>query len=153
AVWILAPRALPFALPVLFAWAEAPLVAGWTGGRVARRERPLSPADRVLLRRIARKTWRFFDVFVTAADHWLPPDNYQEDPKGVIAHRTSPTNIGLYLLSTVAARDLGYVTLRELCDRLENTLNTIDTLELHAGHVLNWYDTITLLPLAPRYVS
>src|SRR6185369_2904922 len=101
------PRALPIALPVLFAWAVAPLVAAGISAPTRPRERPLSPANRAFLRKVARKTWRFFDVFVTADDHWLPPDNYQEDPKGVIAHRTSPTNIGLYMLSVVAARDLG----------------------------------------------
>jgi cellobiose phosphorylase len=147
------PGALPLALPLLFAWAVAPLVAAWISQPLAPRERPLSEANRVFLRRAARKLWRFFDVFVTAADHWLPPDNFQEDPKGVIAHRTSPTNIGLYLLSTVAARDLGYVTLGALATRLEDTLTTLDSLELHAGHVLNWYDTSSLAPLAPRYVS
>jgi cyclic beta-1,2-glucan synthetase len=146
------PRAF-LALPFLVAWAVAPAVAAWISKPLTARERPLSPASRAYLRRVARKTWRFFDVFVTAADHWLPPDNYQEDPKDAVAHRTSPTNIGLYMLSSVAARDLGYVTLRELTERLENTLTTIDALELHAGHVLNWYDTTTLVPLTPRYVS
>jgi cellobiose phosphorylase len=145
--------ALPLALPVLFAWAIAPVVAAWISQPLAPRERPLSDANRVFLRRTARKTWRFFDVFVTAEDNWLPPDNYQEDPKGVIAHRTSPTNIGLYLLSTVAARDFGYVTLGELCERLENTLTSVDALDLHAGHVLNWYETTKLAALTPRYVS
>ncbi len=150
---IAAPRALPLALPVLFAWAVAPLVASWISKPAAPRERPLSAANRIFLRRAARKTWRFFDVFVTAADNWLPPDNYQEDPKGEIAHRTSPTNIGLYLLSTVAARDFGYLTLGELSARVESTLDTVGRLELHAGHVLNWYETTTLKALAPRYVS
>jgi cyclic beta-1,2-glucan synthetase len=148
-----APRALLVALPVLLAWAIAPLIAAWISEPAAPRQRRLSVADRTLLRRVARKTWRFFDVFVTADDNWLPPDNYQEDPKGVIAHRTSPTNIGLYLLSAVAARDLGYVTLGALAKRLEDTLTTIDALELHAGHVLNWYETTKLVPLAPRYIS
>ena len=148
-----APASLPLALPILVAWAVAPLVAAWISKPLPPRARPLSAANRIFLRRTARKTWRFFDVFVTAADNWLPPDNYQEDPKGVIAHRTSPTNIGLYLLSTVAARDFGYLTLSELAARLESTLATLDALELHAGHVLNWYDTTTLKPLAPRYVS
>ncbi len=150
---VASPRALPFALPLLLAWALAPLVIERIGRPLPSRERPLSVADRLLLRRIARKTWRFFDTFVTAADHWLPPDNYQEAPKAQLAHRTSPTNIGLYLLGVVAARDFGYVTLRELCERLESTLTTIDALDLHEGHVLNWYETTTLKPLEPRYVS
>ena len=151
ATW--ARSALPLALPILFGWAMAPFIAAAISKPIPPRERPLSAANRIFLRRAARKTWRFFDVFVTAEDHWLPPDNYQEDPKGVIAHRTSPTNIGLYLLSTVAARDFGYVTLGEVNERLGNTLTTIEALERHAGHVLNWYETTKLTPLAPRYVS
>jgi cellobiose phosphorylase len=151
ATW--ARSALPLALPILCAWALAPLIAAAVSKPIPPRERPLSAANRIFLRRAARKTWRFFDVFVTAEDNWLPPDNYQEDPKGVIAHRTSPTNIGLYLLSTVAARDFGYLTLGALATRLDDTLSSIDALELHAGHVLNWYETTKLTPLAPRYVS
>ena len=77
---------------------------------------PVSAADAQALRLIARRTWRFFETFVTAEDHMLPPDNFQEDPKPVVAHRTSPTNIGLYLLSVVAARDFGWL----------GTLDTVD---------------------------
>jgi len=149
------PRALPFALPLLALWVLAPLVAAW----LAKPEpRPLpsakvSAADRELLRLTARKTWRFFEAFVTEADNFLPPDNFQEDPRGVVAHRTSPTNIGLYLLSVVSARDMSYVTLADAAQRLRLTIGTIEELEKREGHVLNWYDTMTLRPLEPQYVS
>ncbi|HYP89890.1 MAG TPA: glucoamylase family protein, partial [Polyangiaceae bacterium] len=113
----------------------------------------ISEDGRRRLRLLARKTWRFFDTFVTAQDNWLPPDNYQEDPRGVVAHRTSPTNIGLYLLSVMAARDLGFITARESLARIENTLATLLRMERRSGHILNWYDTTTLQPLEPQYVS
>src|SRR5581483_10660768 len=96
---------------------------------------------------------RFFTTFVTAEDHWLPPDNYQEDPKGQIAHRTSPTNIGLYLLSCLAAHDLGYLSLPALLERLTWTFDTLDQLERSQGHFYNWYDTEQLKPLQPVYIS
>ena len=78
--------------------------------RSARAQRPLGDRERPLLRRTARKTWRYFETFVTAADAWLPPDNFQEGAEPRLARRTSPTNIGMTLLSTLAAHDLGYLT-------------------------------------------
>ena len=110
--------------------------------------------ERALLRRTARRTWRYFEVFVTKADGWLPPDNYQErgaEPR--LARRTSPTNIGMALLSTLAAHDLGYLSTRDLVDRLDRTLGALESLERYEGHFLNWYDTSTLAPLRPHYVS
>ena len=112
-----------------------------------------SPADARTLRSTARRTWRFFEAFVGPADHDLPPDNFQEDPKPVVAHRTSPTNIGLYLLSTVAARDFGWLGSLDMLARLEATLETMGRLERFRGHFYNWYDTGDLRPLEPRYVS
>jgi cyclic beta-1,2-glucan synthetase len=148
-------RLAPLALPVLALWLVAPLFITWLG-RLQQEPRPdaqLADDGRRRLRLLARKTWRFFDVFVTAKDNWLPPDNYQEDPRGVVAHRTSPTNIGLYLLSVVSARDLGFITARESLGRLENTLVTLSLMERRSGHILNWYDTTNLRPLEPQYVS
>ena len=113
----------------------------------------LDDDERRLLRRIARKSWDYFDRFVTAEDNWLPPDNFQEQPGPMLAHRTSPTNIGMALVSTFAARDLGYIGVADLVSRMEKTFATLDRLERHEGHLLNWYDTRTLEPLLPRYVS
>jgi cyclic beta-1,2-glucan synthetase len=147
--------ALLVALPVLVAWAVAPLVAVLLSRPLGenRQEDLLSAEDRLFLRRLARKTWRFFHHFVNADEHYLPPDNYQEEPRGVIAHRTSPTNIGLYLLSTLSAHDFGFVTSSEVVERINATLDTLDRLPRKDGHLLNWYNTETLAPLPPEYVS
>ena len=102
---------------------------------------------------IARRTWRFFENFVGAEDNWLPPDNFQEDPAAVVAHRTSPTNIGLLLIATAAAHDLGYVGALELVEREELTFATLAKMQKFRGHYLNWYDTKTLNPLLPQYIS
>ncbi|MDF3019655.1 MAG: glycosyl transferase [Steroidobacteraceae bacterium] len=144
----------PLAVPFLLAWLAAPAVA-WRISKVpvAAAKSDLEPEDQRALRLIARRTWRFFDTFVTAEDHHLPPDNYQEDPRGVVAHRTSPTNIGLYLLSIVAARDFGWCGLRDALDRIEATLGTLGRMQKYRGHLYNWYDTQDLRPLDPRYVS
>jgi cyclic beta-1,2-glucan synthetase len=147
------PGALPAALPWLAAWLVSPLVAWYVSQPRVAPEPPLDDQGRRELRRIARKVWHFFDTFVTADDHWLPPDNYQEIPKGQIAHRTSPTNMGLYLLSSLAAHDLGYETLGSLADRVEQTFGTFDNMDRHNGHFQNWYDTRTLKVLPPAYVS
>jgi cyclic beta-1,2-glucan synthetase len=105
------------------------------------------------LRLIARRTWNFFENFVGPQDHWLPPDHFQESPNQVIAHHTSPSNIGLFLTSAIAAYDLGYFDHLGLVARLETTMNTLMHMERHRGHFLNWYNTQTLEPLKPRYVS
>ncbi len=145
--------ALPVALPFLAAWLASPLVAWWLSRPVVPRRLALSAEDADQLRRIARRTWHYFERFNTAHDHWLTPDNVQELPELRIAHRTSPTNIGMDLLSSLAAHDLGYLGTTALLDRIENTLATVEALECHEGHLLNWYDTVSLAPLLPRYVS
>jgi cyclic beta-1,2-glucan synthetase len=148
------PEALPVAAPFLVLWTMAPAVAYWLSVPVGARVRPLGEHERLLLRRTARKTWRYFETFVTEADHWLPADNFQEHgDTPEVARRTSPTNIGMALLSTLAAHDLGYISTRDLIDRCERTLQSLETLERYRGHFLNWYDTTTLAPLPPRYVS
>lgn len=153
-VGLFAPAAWPMAAGLAALWFAAPALA-W---RASRRP-PLSPpgaagaADALALRRTARRTWRFFETFVTPAEHMLPPDNFQEDPKPVVAHRTSPTNMGLYLLSTVAARDFGWAGALQTCERLEATFSSLQTLERFRGHFYNWYDTRTAQVLAPAYVS
>jgi cyclic beta-1,2-glucan synthetase len=148
------PDALAIAAPFLLLWTVAPFVAYWLSVPVGARVRPLGDRERSVLRRTARKTWRYFDTFVTEADAWLAPDNFQEDGDASrLARRTSPTNIGMSLLSTMAAHDLGYVSTDILVRRLNATLTTLLSLERHQGHFLNWYNTATLAPLHPRYVS
>jgi cyclic beta-1,2-glucan synthetase len=148
--------ALPAAAPVLLAWFFAPVVAYWISLPRQAAESPLNELERAELRRIARKTWHFFETFVGEEDHWLPPDNYQEDSIGSggrIAHRTSPTNKGMLLLATLSAHDLGYLALKTLLDRLEGSFDTFDRMEKHEGHFYNWYNTQTLRTLPPPYVS
>ncbi len=147
------PSALAVAGPLLALWVAAPLVAYWLSQPVSPEQQLLSPEDRRFLRLIARKTWRYFESFMGTEDHGLPADNFQETPTPMVAHRTSPTNIGMGLLSTLAAHDLGYIRTSELVDRIEATLSTMEGLERFEGHLLNWYDTRTLAPLPPHYVS
>jgi len=146
--------AWPVALPFVLAWIASPAIARWSSlppGLTGRRS--LQPADVRALRLIARRTWRFFETFVTAEEHMLPPDNFQEDPKPVVAHRTSPTNLGLYLLSAASARDFGWTGTIETVERLEATLATMERLPRFRGHFYNWYGTRDLRALDPPYVS
>ena len=147
------PRALPLALPFAALWIAAPIVAYWLSGPRQTPGRRLSDDEREYLLGVARSTWRFFEELDGDEDHGLPPDNYQEDPKPAVAHRTSPTNIGMSLLATLAAHDLGFLSVDDMADRLERTLSTVEGLERHEGHLLNWYNTRTLAPLLPPYVS
>ncbi len=147
-------RAWPVAAPFVILWMVSPAVARWASLSPAMAgSNPLSDTDARALRLIARRTWRFFETFVTANDHMLPPDNFQEEPQPVLAHRTSPTNLGLYLLSVVAACDFGWLGKLETAERLEATLGTMNGLERFRGHFYNWYDTHDLRPLEPKYIS
>src|SRR5207253_5770475 len=148
------PTAWPVALPFLLLWAASPVAArSISVPSPAARTTPLSPTDARALRLVGRRTWRFFATFVGAEDHALPPDNFQEDPSPVVAHRTSPTNLGLYLLSTITARDFGWLGTVDAVERLEATLDTMQRLERFRGHFYNWYGTRDCRPLEPRYVS
>ncbi|MEA2782803.1 MAG: cyclic beta,2-glucan synthetase [Rhodospirillaceae bacterium] len=152
--WCAGHGAWVLAAPFVIVWIASPAIARWTSlsplmaGRLSVRDE-----DARGLRLVARRTWRFFETFVTAADHMLPPDNFQDDPKPVLAHRTSPTNLGLYLLSAISSRDFGWAGTAETVDRLEATLATMGTLQRFRGHFYNWYDTRDLRPLDPQYVS
>ena len=151
--WLHPPQ-LPWAAPILGLW----LVAPWIAWRISQPIEPstvpkLTPKQLAFLRRTARKTWRFFETFVTAQENWLPPDNFQEEPVPVIASRTSPTNMGLALLANLAASDFGYLSVGQLIRRTQDALDTMQRLERHRGHFFNWYDTRTLKPLLPLYVS
>ena len=141
------------AAPLLVAWVLAPAVAWWLSRPIPRKAVTLSEEDALYLRLLARRTWRFFDQYVTPADNYLPPDNFQEHPTHLVAHRTSPTNIGLSMLSHLAAWDFGYVSTGYLLHRTERTLATLGRMERYERHFYNWYDTRTLEPLPPKYVS
>jgi cyclic beta-1,2-glucan synthetase len=147
------PGAPPVATPFLALWAAAPLIAYWLSRPARLPGLDLDADERAYLRLVARKTWRYFETFMGPQDHGLPPDNFQEDPGPVVAHRTSPTNIGMGLLATLAAHDLGYIRTPELVDRLARAISSMEAMERHEGHLLNWYDSANLAPLHPRYVS
>ena len=154
AVEIVRPRALWVATPFILVWISAPVVARWISLPPKHAEAEQLPdAEKQALRKISRRTWRFFETFVSTEHHSLPPDNFQEVPRAVVAHRTSPTNMGLYLLSTLAARDLRWQGTQEMAERLEATLETMGKLEKYRGHFFNWYDTHDLHPLDPKYIS
>jgi cyclic beta-1,2-glucan glucanotransferase len=147
------PASLAIAAPILLIWFVSPAVAWWISlPRTADAVR-LSVEQTVFLRKLARKTWSFFERFVGADDHWLPPDNYQEGPVSSIAHRTSPTNMGLALLANLSAYDFGYLTAAQLLQRIRQAFETMGSLERYRGHFYNWYETQTLKPLSPLYVS
>lgn len=148
------PHHLYSAAPFLILWGLAPVFARLISlppEKVLLED--ISSQDASSLRHEGRRIWRFFNTFVTAADNHLPPDNFQEDPDPVIAHRSSPTNLGLYLLATLAARDFGWIGTTEMTDRLEATLTTMQKMQRFNGHFFNWYDTETLDVLAPHYIS
>jgi cyclic beta-1,2-glucan synthetase len=142
------------ALPFVLAWLASPALAYWSSlAPRAAGDLAVGDADARQLRHHARRTWRYFETFVTPADQMLPPDNFQEDPRPVIAHRTSPTNIGLYLLATVSAREFGWAGTADTVERLETTFATMQRMPRYRGHFYNWYDTQDLRPLDPKYVS
>ncbi|MDK9699003.1 MAG: cyclic beta 1-2 glucan synthetase [bacterium] len=147
------PFALVIAAPILILWFASPAIAWWISLPLVRCWGKLSMNQVIFLRKLSRKTWSFFETFVGPEDHWLPPDNYQVHPIAVIAHRTSPTNIGLALLANLSAFDFGYVSTGKLIERTGKTLHTMNALERHKGHFYNWYDTQTLNPLLPLYIS
>ena len=146
--------AWPLAAVFAVVWFASPAIALWVGiSPKTTDRRPLGEDESRHFRLVARHTWRYFETFVTATDSFLPPDNFQETPDPIVAHRTSPTNIGLYLLSTTSARDFGWIGTSDALDRLEATLTTVGRMEKFRGHLFNWYDTRDLRPLDPPYIS
>jgi len=146
--------AYPVIGPLLFAvWALAPFAAWWSSRADAEVPDPLRPEQRAYLEKLAHDTWRFFEHVVGPADNHLPPDNLQLEPQPTIAHRTSPTNIGMYLLATCCAREFGWIDTAALLARVTATLDTVERMQKHQGHLFNWYDTQTLQLLPPAYVS
>jgi len=142
-----------YAFPSLSLWLVSPIAGWWISRPLVPPAPDLSVEQRAFLRTSARRTWRFFADFVGPGDNWLPPDNFQEYPAAGIASRTSPTNIGMSLLANLAAYDFGYICAGEFLRRTEATLATMEKLERYRGHFYNWYDTRTLQPLHPKYVS
>ena len=138
---------------ILAGWLIAPFIVWRLGLPIKEKVARLHPEQERFLHKAARKTWSYFEQFVTAGDNWLPPDNYQEQPVAVIAHRTSPTNMGLSLLSVLAAWDFAYIDTGDLLERCDRTLGSMAGLQRYEGHFFNWYDTRTMQPLLPRYVS
>ena len=135
-------------------WALSPAWTWWVSRpRSLRRADALSPADHAFFAGVARDTWRLFERCIAASENDLPPDNLQTAPHDMVAHRTSPTNIGLYLLATACAREFGWIGRVDMIERLEATLATLANMQRHRGHFLNWYDTTTTAPLLPLYVS
>jgi cyclic beta-1,2-glucan synthetase len=148
------PAGMAFAAPFIVLWWGSPIIAriiSLPPRKLA--SEPLSQDDVRRLRPAGRRIWHFFETFVGAQDHWLPPDNFQETPQPVIAHRSSPTNFGLYLVAILAARDFGWIGATDMTERLEATLKTLQGLARYRGHFYNWYDTSELRPLDPLYVS
>ncbi|HTD94870.1 MAG TPA: glucoamylase family protein, partial [Chitinophagaceae bacterium] len=139
--------------PFIMLWFASPFIAWLISKPVDDQQVEITTSQTIYLRKLARKIWSFYETFVTEKDNWLPPDNYQEEPVERTAHRTSPTNIGLSLLSNLTAHDFGYITSSQLADMTGKTLNTVHNMEKYRGHLYNWYDTQTLAPLFPKYIS
>ncbi len=140
------------ALPFLTLWGFSNLIAQWLDRPPRMEKGPASRKDELFLRRAALRTWRYFEEYSSPEHNWLIPDNVQAEPE-LVAARVSPTNLGLLLNARQIACELGYLTVSEFAEQTLHTLDTIKRLQLHRGHLLNWYDTRTLAPLSPRFVS
>ena len=150
---LLGPAVLAIAWPIVGLWFASPLIAWWISRPLTPRAASLTADQIIFLRKLSRKSWAFFETFVGPEEHWLPPDNYQEYRIAMVAHRTSPTNMGLALLANLSAYDFGYISAGQLIERTENAFHTMEALERDRGHFYNWYDTQTLKPLMPKYIS
>jgi len=151
---VVQPPAWPLGAAFALGWMLSPALARFFSlprPRQALAQLGPGQADSLLL--AARRTWHFFETFVTAAVNYLPPDNFQEDPGPVLAERTSPTNLGLYLLSCVTAQDFGWLAPQQLLQKIEAAITSMEAMEKHQGHFYNWYDVKTLHPLEPRFIS
>ena len=145
-ILILHPRAIFPAFPFLAAWGLSPWTKIYLRGRSAPMP-PLTTDQQVTFRAYARRTWHFFETFaLNHTDHYLAPDNFQEDPSPVIAHRTSPTNVGLQLLAVLSASDMGFIGRWQCLEILEKIFDTLSQLERFNGHFFNWYEKHTLTP-------
>lgn len=150
---IIRPAVIIPSIIIMLMWVSSFYVAYIISRPYKAKTLELEKDDLELLRKTARKTWAFFEDIVTEKDNYLPPDNFQEDPYKGIAHRTSPTNIGLMMTSVIAAVDFGYLSQYDMVEILKNVVNTLDKLEKWEGHLYNWYSTTNLKVLRPAYVS
>lgn len=151
--YICKPESIYLGFILLLIWTIAPFMA-YSISRVKKIEvYKLSAEDHKELSKIARKTYRYFEEFSNIKNNYLAPDNFQEDPPRGVAHRSSPTNIGLGLLATLSARDFGFLGSFEMVEILSKSVSTIERLEKWNGHLYNWYDTRSLRPLRPAYIS
>lgn len=144
---------LPAAVLILVIWSASPYAAYAISKPYGRKTEMLADEELLKLRGLARKIWAYYEDFAGEEDHYLPPDNFQEEPTRITAHRTSPTNIGFLLLGTVSARDMGFMGTVEMLRRIDQTISTIEKLEKWNGHLYNWYDTLHLSVLRPHYIS
>ncbi|HRB00836.1 MAG TPA: glucoamylase family protein [Ignavibacteria bacterium] len=147
------PLKLVIAGPILFLWLITPLYTWWISKPTLEKVSILSNEQNIFLRKTARKTYSYFEQFVGDEDNWLPPDNFQELPVELIAHRTSPTNIGLSLLANLSACEFGFINSFYLIERTTKSINTMFKMERFKGHFFNWYDTKTLAHLSSKYIS
>ncbi len=152
-LWLARPASLAAAGPILILWIAAPAITWRISRPLTERPARLTADHLRFLGGVARRTWGFFDTYVGPDDHWLPPDNYQESPAPGVAHRTSPTNMGLALLASLSACDFGYISAGRLLDRTTRAFDAMSAMERYRGHFFNWYDTRSLAPLEPRYIS
>ncbi|TVY07452.1 GH36-type glycosyl hydrolase domain-containing protein [Paenibacillus cremeus] len=151
--WTASPAIQVIRVAIALVWCAAPLVIRWLDQPPVRETETFTSQETADLHQLSHDIWTFYEDFVTERDHWLPPDNVQIEPDRGVAHRTSPTNIGMYVMCALAARDFGFITTAGLVERLERTIGTIERMEKWEGHLYNWYDTETLAPLLPVYVS
>ncbi|AQS12000.1 N,N'-diacetylchitobiose phosphorylase [Clostridium saccharobutylicum] len=142
-----------YSIVVAALWIVSPYVAYCISRKTDKDKFDLKNQEKSYLRQISRRIYAYYEDFVNEENNYLAPDNYQEKPFKGVAHRTSPTNIGMGLISNVVAYDLGYITMMDLIDKTELILNSMKGLQMVHGHYLNWYDTKTKAPLWPRYVS
>jgi hypothetical protein len=151
-LWFVRPTSLYAALPILVLWACSKVVSVWLNRSPLAPRAEASEKDQIFLRKVALRTWRYFAEFSNEEHNWLIPDNVQEEPPAVAA-KLSPTNLGLLLNSSQVACEFGYLTVPEFAERVSSTLATYAMLPKYRGHLYNWYDTRTLKPMPPLFVS
>ena len=146
------PGAARCALPFAVLWTCSKLISLWLNRSPHAEVFELTGRERTFLQDVCQRTWRYFLEFSNENNHWLIPDNVQQDPYR-IAERLSPTNLGLLLNARQVALQFGYINVAEFVTLTERTLATMARLPRHFGHFLNWYDNLTLAPLEPQFIS